>query len=172
MALIRQKNDSWITEKVKIINEDTKVEKKYTVLRDSSGSIMTKNQWEKFKKEIDILYKDIGSNKLILTNEISKTKDNYKNKIIKPRKIKGFVYLLQADNGFIKIGRTINVKNRMRMLSVQLPYKTKILGVIETDDCVGLEEKLHLEYKDKRVNGEWFRLTKDEIAELMGLVTK
>lgn len=81
-------------------------------------------------------------------------------------------FLKNLDTGLIKIGKTRNIKQRMneiRATSLQVGYKPsqyKLLGVIYAplkDGCsfnhTKLERQLHEKFKDKRVLGEWFRIS-------------
>ena len=59
---------------------------------------------------------------------------------IQPSKRKaeaGYVYLVRADNGLIKIGKTKNIKQRLERFMVKLPYKLELLFCIESND-IGL----------------------------------
>ncbi len=166
MPIIRkEKQDFWMADKV-IIEDKTKEKYIYKILRDCSWNIMTKEQWDSFKKEIDSFYEKFAVQEIVAMDE----KINYNNKMKKHKKTKGYVYLIQSNDGFIKIGRTINIKKRFKTLSVHLPYKIRLLGIIETNDYIGLEEELHCKYAEKRVNGEWFKLNENEINELLKLV--
>ena len=64
------------------------------------------------------------------------------------------IYFIQADNGDIKIGITLNPKNRLRALQTHCPLKLKTLKLIDGDYI--LEKKIHKLFKDFRIRGEWF----------------
>lgn len=82
----------------------------------------------------------------------------------------GYVYLLNEVNGdHYKIGRTVNPKSRLKTFSVKLPYKVEFEAVIETDDMYSLEAQLHHRFADKRVDGEWFDLTPDDVSYIKSL---
>ena len=83
----------------------------------------------------------------------------------------GYVYILQSDTGPYKIGRSNNPKSRIKTFGVQLPFEVEYLAVIPSDDYVGLETELHVQYEDKRVNGEWFDLSPEDVAHIQGLVS-
>lgn len=79
----------------------------------------------------------------------------------------GYVYVYEAVNmGFYKIGRTWDINQRHRAL-VKLPFEIRQILALETNDPVGLENRLHSAYHDKRVNGEWFTLSKDDLSSIV-----
>jgi len=80
------------------------------------------------------------------------------------QKDEGFVYLLKADNGFYKIGRTISLDDRIKQLGTASPCELELVLSIESDDCRNLEESLHELFDDRRVKGEWFELDSKDIA--------
>lgn len=82
---------------------------------------------------------------------------------------KGFVYLIQSPTGYYKIGRTTNPKDRMKTFSVKLPFEVEYVCVIQTDNMYGLEQILHNRFADKRVNGEWFNLSPDDVEHIKGM---
>lgn len=92
-----------------------------------------------------------------------------KAKVNKPAEIKGWVYLLKSPLGAFKIGRTKNPNDRLKTFKTSLPFEVEYLHLIETPDMVGLEQVLHLRYHNKRVNGEWFNLSPDDVAYIKGL---
>lgn len=84
----------------------------------------------------------------------------------------GFVYLIQSSTGSYKIGRTKNPDNRMRTFGVQLPFEVDYVCTIETADMYMLEADLHRKYASKRVNGEWFSLTHEDVAAIQGMAVQ
>jgi hypothetical protein len=90
----------------------------------------------------------------------------------RPAKVKdlsGYVYLVKSVSGHYKIGRAKDPNNRAKTFGVQLPFEIEFVAVIKTDDYVALEEQLHAKYQDKRVNGEWFALTPEDVEYIKGL---
>lgn len=82
---------------------------------------------------------------------------------IEPRTRKGFVYLIQSPTGAYKIGRTVDPGDRLKTFAVKLPFEVEFLVLLGTDDMYKLEAKLHRKFKKQRINGEWFRLSHDDI---------
>ncbi len=74
----------------------------------------------------------------------------------------GFVYLMKSSK-FYKIGRSNDADRRAYELRIQLPEKVEIIHKIKTDDPIGIEEYWHKRFREKRKNGEWFELTKQDI---------
>lgn len=76
----------------------------------------------------------------------------------------GSVYLLKGPGSRYKIGRTNAFGRRRRELSIQLPFDTRKVHVIETDDPVGVEAYWHQRFAAKRINSEWFELDTADVA--------
>jgi hypothetical protein len=76
----------------------------------------------------------------------------------------GSVYLLKGPGSRYKIGRTNAFGRRRRELSIQLPFDTRKVHVIETDDPPGVEAYWHQRFGAKRINSEWFELDGDDVA--------
>jgi hypothetical protein len=81
----------------------------------------------------------------------------------------GYVYLLQSPTKAYKIGRSKNPENRLKTFSVKLPFEVEYIALIKTNDMVGLERQLHQRFADKRVNGEWFELSSEDVQYIQGL---
>lgn len=112
---------------------------------------------------------EISERAIYLVNEIRA--EHWHRRKYEPRKreTKGFVYLLKADNGSFKIGRTKNPKSRSKAFSVTLPFDVEFICLIETPDMFTLETQLHERFASKRGNGEWFDLLPDDVDYIKGL---
>jgi hypothetical protein len=76
----------------------------------------------------------------------------------------GSVYLLKGPGSRYKIGRTNAFGRRRRELAIQLPFETRKIHVIETDDPEGVEAYWHQRFATKRINSEWFELAAADVA--------
>jgi Meiotically up-regulated gene 113 len=81
----------------------------------------------------------------------------------------GYIYVLASADGHYKIGRTRDVPSRVNALKIQLPYEVELLETYYVIDCVRAERLLHEHFADRRMNGEWFRLSETDIEWLKGL---
>ena len=73
----------------------------------------------------------------------------------------GFVYLMQTGvHGYTKIGFSIKPKAREKTLQGEDPLLHMIFSM---DGTMADERNWHLHFKSKRVRGEWFNLTRQDI---------
>jgi hypothetical protein len=75
----------------------------------------------------------------------------------------GSVYMLKLGKHY-KIGKSFSVPRRHREITIELPEKPDVVHVITTDDPSGIEAYWHKRFADKRTNGEWFALAREEIG--------
>jgi hypothetical protein len=85
------------------------------------------------------------------------------------RDFSGYVYLLQSPQGAFKIGKTINPKSRYQTFKTSLPFKVDYICLIKTNRMSELEKELHQKFTDKRINGEWFSLSSNDVIYIMSL---
>lgn len=118
----------------------------------SSYLFLIEDQWYTFGE----LSKDGVIERLYLTNP----------QTLIPKRVveKGYVYLIRASTGHYKIGRTKDISNRFNFFVVKLPFEIELIHHFEVDDMREAEAKLHEKYKAKRVNGEWFNLTDEDVT--------
>lgn len=75
----------------------------------------------------------------------------------------GYVYFLRSEkSSYIKIGKSKDIDKRVKMLEYNVG-KINILGFIYNEDYDLIEKQLHAHFKDKRMHGEWFDLSVDDI---------
>jgi len=80
-----------------------------------------------------------------------------------PQTNDGSVYLIKSG-AYYKIGQTKMIEQGAAEPATWLPSKTTLLHTIRTDDPPGIEAYWHNRFKEKRANGEWFKLSPDDIA--------
>ncbi len=80
-----------------------------------------------------------------------------------PADATGAVYLLSHGPHY-KIGCSRQPDERIAELRLMLPPQTHLTHIIKTDDPHGVESYWHRRFAEKRVQGEWFRLTRQDVA--------
>ena len=88
------------------------------------------------------------------------------------RKFRGaFVYFIKC-NEFYKIGTANNLIDRVKSLQCGNPYILEIIYAVKVTDWNETENAFHTIFFDKRVNGEWFKLDKQEIRYVRRFIEK
>lgn len=80
----------------------------------------------------------------------------------------GFVYVIKSAYGY-KIGKTVNLKDRTRLFSVKLPFPISIEHYAWFDDYSAAEMNFHRQFHEKRLEGEWFNLSPEDLAAIRSL---
>lgn len=89
---------------------------------------------------------------VFITSEHIATSNENKNRIIN-------TYIIKDSSGLYKIGKSYNVDQRLKSLLVGNPL-IELVYKIQND----VESELHNKFKNKRFNGEWFRLSSEDLT--------
>jgi hypothetical protein len=77
----------------------------------------------------------------------------------------GFIYVMECA-GYYKIGWSANSPHRrQRSLQIGNPLPVTLVGAIEGSQMN--EADWHEAFRDKRVRGEWFALTEEDVAHVL-----
>lgn len=74
------------------------------------------------------------------------------------------VYILTDNNWKFKIGTTSNLKNRLTAIQIWNPNFIEVFAIIKW--WKEIEKEIHLKFKDKHINWEWFNINYEDIQEL------
>lgn len=75
------------------------------------------------------------------------------------RKIYQVYFITTVNDDFpVKIGVSSGYKSRLNTLQTSLPYQIKVLAVVPTQDVL-FERRIHRDFADDRLCGEWFART-------------
>jgi hypothetical protein len=74
----------------------------------------------------------------------------------------GYCYLLKHGKEY-KIGASSNVEERFGRIATQMPQTITNVHTIKTDDPFGVEKYWHLRFEAKRLKGEWFSLSAEDV---------
>lgn len=83
---------------------------------------------------------------------------------------KGYVYFFKhVGLSPVKVGMTTSetVTNRFESFKTYAPYGAEILGYIETENPLKLEQLIHNQFKEKRLQGEFFEISTDIVNSLI-----
>lgn len=80
----------------------------------------------------------------------------------------GFVYVFgSTTNGYYKIGCGNKPGSRLKDYErSKLPFSVEMIHVIPVDDKEKAEAELHRLFRENRTNGEWFKLTNEELSKV------
>lgn len=81
----------------------------------------------------------------------------------------GYVYVITTEKGKYKIGRTRDIKHRIQALQTFSHKKIRLVLKVKTTNCNVLEILCHRKFSDKRIFGEWFALTDEDLQWIRNL---
>ncbi|MET6998099.1 GIY-YIG nuclease family protein [Chitinophaga defluvii] len=73
------------------------------------------------------------------------------------------VYILNTGRNLYKIGKTQDLHKRLAVYHTHLPVMFRVIRQYAALNMTDLEESLHIVFQHKRVKGEWFELSKDDL---------
>lgn len=80
-----------------------------------------------------------------------------------PAADRGTVYVVSDGRGHFKIGKTTNLEKRIQGLSCGLPFDLIVVHRYQTLTMSKEEARWHAFFSEKRVRGEWFLLSEQDI---------
>ena len=73
------------------------------------------------------------------------------------------VYILKTGKNLYKIGKTRDLQKRLASYHTHLPILFRVVRQYPADNMSQLEESLHIVFQHKRIKGEWFELTTQDL---------
>lgn len=83
--------------------------------------------------------------------------------------LRGFVYFIEATNGYVKIGRSDDPNRRFGDIVNMSPIPLCLVHTIHSANCVLAESAIHDKLSKYRRHGEWFELPEDTLARCLEL---
>ena len=100
----------------------------------------------------------------VMARKNERASPRYQNREVERSARPGWIYLV-GGSGVYKIGKSIDIPGRLRAF-LQLPFPTRLVHSIPTDDMVWAEACMHRTFAHCRMNGEWFDLSPDDVARI------
>ncbi len=73
------------------------------------------------------------------------------------------IYIIKTSKRLYKIGKTQDLQKRIASYHTHLPIVFRVVRQYMVENIDELEEALHVVFQHKRVKGEWFELSNDEL---------
>lgn len=158
------------------MSTEYQIETQYRVLKESvlldpapEQSMIDVDHWQQFRDELERRRNEIEANcrqrdgkrpvpKKFPTSE--SVTDPFQ-----------YVYLIRSPDGVYKIGKTANPEQRLRAFLTQFPFAVEYVSLIRTENMGKLEKELHRKFDLKRLKGEWFALSDDDVTYIKGLAS-
>ena len=102
--------------------------------------------------------------------EAEKEEKLMKRKLL-PQTTPGYVYLIKSGD-YYKIGKAKHLSNRVKAHQTSSPNKIELVLNKRVEDYSAVETKLLEMFTTKRVRGEWFRLSREDIGEISLYLTQ
>ena len=89
---------------------------------------------------------------------------------LREKQAQGWIYILATEisgQRYYKIGKTRRPKERYLAMGVQSPVEIAVVDEILVEDRHIAEQAAHQRWSDRRVKGEWFDLSVEEVQEVV-----
>jgi hypothetical protein len=139
------------------------------MIREQSGRILSHRHWEELRAAIDEFYAEhsqqwIDEMHIAMRDEEVRARDA--DEVEQRQKMKqkvrpGYIYILESA-GLYKIGRTKNLRQRVRHYETHSAGKITVLRSYQVKDDENAERILHEHFDQVRTHGEWFALENSE----------
>lgn len=130
-----------------------------------SGKFLSKERWASIKLKIDKFYASTSMDDIERYNASIQKKERN----IVPSASAGYLYLLRSNVGYYKIGRTINVDVRVGQHLRDYPVTLDVVHVVVVPDMIRYESWLLSKFSDRKMQGEWFSLSDDDVNWIKSL---
>jgi len=144
---------------------------------DQGGEIIAKEKFTDLIDKANAFYSNYSSEDIETANRENKERREQRFQDAKSLKAShskakpGIVYLIRENQGgFFKIGKSTDFKRRKSSLNLHLPVGYEVIHTINTQDIDRLERELHARFASKRMQGEWFDLTEEDVVSVKGIV--
>lgn len=123
---------------------------------------------------IDIIPMNVSRHKKHMFNTdfvkaslLDKKQNKFTNKLNRTREgHRGVVYFIKVGK-YHKIGSSLDFDQRMKIYKTHNPEDIKVVSVKELRDYRYHEKVIHDNISHKKVRGEWFNLTNEDIADVV-----
>lgn len=143
---------------------------------------LTRDDWEEVVRRVDRWYESVPTKQMKEWNEkLELERQEMTGEYVTgrgevcyhkplPKKPKpGYIYVLSGAGGLYKLGVTRHPKDRIATISKGCPWPVAVEFIREVSDPYGLELSLKEHFVSKKSNGEWFRLTPEDVEYIKGL---
>lgn len=77
------------------------------------------------------------------------------------------LYVVRHEHGFIKIGLSNDPWSRVSSLQTSSPYDLELWLVVSAIFAQDVEKRLHREFSEFHIRGEWFDITENRLLEFL-----
>lgn len=125
-----------------------------------SGKVLKRVSWNRLVKQVNQFYNTIPPQSRMLWNA---GVDERRNRAKRPLPKEGFIYLIESENGYFKLGRSIDVDRRLSQHEMDYPLKLRVVHSFASSDVRRDEKRLLRNFRDRQLRGEWFSLELQDV---------